>query len=125
MPHVMHFNVLHHGNKLFQQWLVDQICKIESTQLRFIKNNQKHLHADTYEAIQQAMQHGRTTSTTMVLVILPSSVTGSPHYMHEKCHDALGLCSRFGKPQLFITATTNLDWPEIKQQLLPGQTVHD
>jgi len=83
MPHATYFNVLHHGNKLFQQWLVDKYCKIESAWLRYIKNNQKHLHADTYEAIQQAVQHGQTTSTTMVSVILPSSVTGSPQYMHE------------------------------------------
>jgi len=30
------------------------------------------------------MMHGQTTTTTTIPIILPSSVTGSPCYMHEK-----------------------------------------
>ena len=36
------FNVLHHGNKLFQQWLVDQFCKMENLRMKFIRKNQKN-----------------------------------------------------------------------------------
>jgi hypothetical protein len=46
-------------------------------------------------------------------VILPSSFTGSPRYMHQKCQDALAVAARFGKATYFITITTNPNWDEI------------
>jgi len=35
------------------------------------------------------------------------------------------LVSEFGRPNLFITLTCNPNWPEILEQLLPGQTAFD
>lgn len=36
--------------------------------------------------------------------------------------DAMACCRVKGKPTLFITMTTNPEWDEIKENLLPGQT---
>lgn len=118
------FNVYHHGGKLYQQWLVDQYCKMETARMRWVKNNQKTLRADLYRGVEDALQSGDLSNTGRHL-ILPSSITASPRYYHKKCQDALTVCSKFGKPDLFITMTTNPRWPEIVEQLKNGQTVHD
>ena len=42
---------LHHGCKLFQQWLTDQYVKIETQQFQFYHNNQKTLRANLYRGV--------------------------------------------------------------------------
>ncbi|XP_065918817.1 uncharacterized protein [Dysidea avara] len=54
-------------------------------------------------------------------VILPSSFTGGPRYMYERQQDAMTYVRKYGHPDLFITMTTNPNWPEIRNNLLPGQ----
>lgn len=39
--------------------------------------------------------------------------------------DALAVVSKLDQPTLFITFTTNLNWPEIQQQLRAGQNYAD
>ena len=56
-------------------------------------------------------------------VILPSTFTGEPHYMHEHQQVAMSYITKYGHPDLFITTTTNPNWPEIKDNLVP--TVRD
>jgi hypothetical protein len=58
-------------------------------------------------------------------VILPSSFTGSPRYMHEKNQNAMTYVRKFGRPDLFITFTCNPEWPEIKNELFQGQKSFD
>ncbi len=41
--------------------------------------------------------------------------------MHEYTQDAMTFVRNFGKPDLFITFTSNPEWPEIKENLFPGQ----
>jgi hypothetical protein len=119
-PRANQFNVLHHGRKLFQQWVVDQYCKMETQRLRWIRQHQKTIRAELYQGLQDALRHNNLENLGSA-VILPASVTGSPRFMHQKCQDALALCGRFGKPHLLITGTTNPDWPEIKAQLQQGR----
>ena len=45
--------------------------------------------------------------------------------MHEKRATAMAYVRRYGKPEFFITATTNPKWEEITTNLLPGQTAAD
>ena len=45
--------------------------------------------------------------------------------MHERQQDAMTYVRKYGHPDLFITTTTNPNWPEIKDNLLPGQDPHD
>jgi len=62
---------------------------------------------------------------TVKRVVLPSSFTGSPRHMVGLYQDAMTMVERLGKPDLFITFTCNPSWPEIKNNLLPGQTAND
>ena len=50
---------------------------------------------------------------------------GGPRYMHEHQQDAMTYVRKYGHPDLFITTTTNPNWPEIIDNLLPGQDPQD
>ena len=58
-------------------------------------------------------------------VILPPTVYGSPRWYTEAFQDAMALVRKFGKPDLFVTMTTNPNWPEIQESLFPGETPAD
>ncbi|CAG7717446.1 unnamed protein product, partial [Allacma fusca] len=58
-------------------------------------------------------------------VILPSSFMGSPRNMQQLYQDAMAMVRKYGKPDLFLTMTTNPRWREIVDNLLPCQTVSD
>ncbi|PUZ74769.1 hypothetical protein GQ55_1G091800 [Panicum hallii var. hallii] len=53
-------------------------------------------------------------------IILPASFTGSPRYLYQKYQDCIGICRKYGCPDLFITFTSNPAWPEIMEALPPG-----
>ena len=59
------------------------------------------------------------------MVVLPSSFTGGPRYMHERTQDAMTYVRHYGRPDLFITFTCNPRWKEITDTLLSGQTSSD
>ncbi|CAN6801732.1 unnamed protein product [Brassica oleracea var. botrytis] len=46
-------------------------------------------------------------------IIIPSSFTGGPLYMHQMYLDAMSICKYYGFPDLFITFTSNPKWPEL------------
>jgi hypothetical protein len=54
-------------------------------------------------------------------IILPSSHSGGPRYMHQLLQDSLAICRACKKPDLFLTMTANGSWPEITENLLPGE----
>ena len=58
-------------------------------------------------------------------MVLPSTFVGSPRYYNKQFQDGMAVCRKFHKPDLFITVTCNPNWPEIQENLLPGQTAHD
>lgn len=58
-------------------------------------------------------------------VVLPSSYTGGDRYMQQRYQNAMAINRYLHKPTLFITMTANPGWPEITQELLPGQTALD
>ena len=45
--------------------------------------------------------------------------------MDEHQQDAMTYVRKYGHPDLFITTTTNPNWPEIKDNLLFGQDPQD
>ena len=57
--------------------------------------------------------------------LLPASFVHSKLWASNQVADALALCRKFGKPSLFLTMTTNPNWPEIVSELRPGQTASD
>jgi len=99
------FSVLHQANKLFQQWLVDQFCKMETARIKYIRTNQKKIRADLYQGVVDSIHNG-TTSTSGTPIILPPSFIGSPRCMHARCQDALAICSKSAKHRENLLGTT-------------------
>ena len=119
-------SVLLRAKRLFQQYLVDAYCKIETEQLQFLRRKQTALRADCYQDLRDAILDGDgDPSNVGRRIILPSTFTGGPRYMHERQQDAMSYVRKYGHPDLFITTTTNPSWPEIKDNLLPGQDPQD
>ena len=58
-------------------------------------------------------------------VVLPSTHRNSPRNMQQRYQDAMTIVAKYGKPDLFITITCNLAWPEITNNLRPNQSWHD
>ena len=59
-------------------------------------------------------------------IILPSTYPGSPRFMTEIYHDAMGICKTFRFPDVFITFTCNSQWPKIPvlfSQEVSGQKI--
>ena len=119
------FNILLRAGKLSHQFFVDMYVKIETERLSFYRKNQKKLRAENYCHLRDAIKTDDNVRNLGQLVILPSSFTGGPRYMHEKSQDAMTYVKNFGPPELFITITCNPKWPEITNELLPLQTAVD
>ena len=114
------------GRRLFQQFLVDIYCKIETERLSFLRREQKTLRADSYQIMRDAILLDDCDPCSIgQKYILPSSFVGGPRYMHERNQDAIAYVRKFGKPSLFITSTTNPKWAEIMENLLPHQSPVD
>ena len=121
------FNPLHHAGKLFQQYLVHAYCTVERERLSYLRANQKDLRVEAYQGLldflaEQAQQENLRAGN---LFILPKEFLGGPRYMREKYHDAMTIVRKFGRPDIFVTFTTNPKWPEIKEQLAPYQEASD
>ena len=111
------------GKKLFQEWMVDQFCKVESRRLLWISQNQKILRSDLYQGLSDAIRAGDTNNLNNLgqRIILPSTHIGSPRYLKQLFQDAMGIVRALGKPDYFITMTCNPNWPEITDALKPGE----
>ncbi|KAH1099393.1 hypothetical protein GYH30_034850 [Glycine max] len=59
-------------------------------------------------------------------IILPSSFVGSQRYMEQLYFDGMTICAHVGFPDLFLTLTCNLAWPEIQRQVAKSNLIaHD
>jgi len=45
------------------------------------------------------------------------SSTGKIRYMINNYHEAMAICRHYGNPNLFITFTCNVGWPEIQREI--------
>ena len=87
--------------------------------------HQKELRAEVYNGAKDAMKSNTDLNSVGKQVILPSSFTRGERYMHQQSLDSIALYQIFGHPHLFITMTTNPDWPEITAHLKNGETALD
>ena len=111
-----HFSTLLHSGRLFHQYIVDSYVRCENQRLKWVRHNQKQIRADLYQGVQDALADDAPNMAGVgQRVILPSSFTGGPRDMQQRCQDAYAVCARFGKPDLFMTMTCNPNWPEIKE----------
>jgi len=123
--HMDHNNIFR-GGRLFQQYVVDAWASIEQSNLNWIRNNQKKLRADCYRGLTDNVINDGVDDLAQTghSIILPSSHTGSPRYMHQLLQDSLAICRACKKPDLFLTMTANGSWPEITENLLPGNNLY-
>ena len=119
-------NYLQRCQKLYEEYIVDQYCKVESQRLQYVSQNQSKLRTHLYSGVEDATKKGdRDASSVGKRVILPSSFGGSPRALHAAIQDGIAICSKRGKADLFITMTANPNWPEVEAALLPGQKPND
>ncbi|GJU02673.1 retrovirus-related pol polyprotein from transposon TNT 1-94 [Tanacetum coccineum] len=101
---------------------------------KFATSNTKVIE-QTYERFQklisQLEMHVTRGDTSAVglgkRIVLPRSFTGSPRYIMQNYEDAMALFRAYDNPDLVITFTSNLKWPEIAKMLayFHGQKSHD
>ncbi|XP_058726735.1 uncharacterized protein LOC131598121 [Vicia villosa] len=104
------------SRRLFQQFLVDEFCMMESQRLNYIRKHQKKLRVSKYSNLTGPDQGSDTQGSNKgKRVVLPSTYVGSRRYMEQLYFDGMAICSHVGFPELFITFTCNPKWPEIKR----------
>ena len=104
------FNPILYGKRLFQQFVVDTYIKIESSRLDYIRNHQDDIRANLYQGLVDSLHAGEGRSEVVrKRTVMPSSFIGGPKDMRHRYLDAMVLVRRFGKPDIFLTMTCNLN----------------
>jgi hypothetical protein len=112
---LVEFGNITFSKRLLQQFVIDCYTMIEAQRLSYIRENQDKIRSDLLCGLQEALETGDILPSSVgKSVILPDSFTGGPRYMFNNCQDAMGICKRFGYPDLFITVTCNSNWSEIR-----------
>ncbi|KAL5132857.1 hypothetical protein HKD37_03G006282 [Glycine soja] len=107
-----------HSRRLFQQWIVDGYCMIESQKLNYVRQHQQQLRVDKYINLSASNDHPETLGRDKgKRIILPSSFVGSQRYMEQLYFDGMTICGHLGFPDLFLTITCNPTWPEIQRKV--------
>ena len=132
-------NFLMSAERLFQEFCCMAWVSIENQRLNYQRFNQKALRADSYKSVREATEerireagpradqifnddHQREVIGRKILA---ASHIGSRRFFNIKHQDGMAILRKFRKPDLFITMTCNPKWPEIQQELMPGQSAHD
>jgi ABC-type dipeptide/oligopeptide/nickel transport system ATPase component len=120
-------SVLQYFGRLYHQYIVDNYAKIELGRLNFIRHNQSKLRVERYQGLFDAMNSEETLNANQIgkVYVLPSSFSGGPRSMEQAYQDSMAAIRVHGKPDLFVTMTTNPQWPEILNELKEGQTPND
>ena len=112
--------------RLFQQLTVDLWASIEQTRLNWLRNNQSRIRADLYCQVSDWLQAGDGDAEQLGRrVILPAGHHGSDRFYYRCYQNSMAIVRAMRKPDFFITVTCNPNWPEIRRELLPGQTARD
>ena len=89
--------------------------------------NQDSIHGEVYVGLADAVAANVNADPESLgqRIILPSSFSGSTHHMQQLLQDALAINRYFKSGNLFLTMTANPTWPEIHDELEPGQSAAD
>ncbi|OMO65301.1 DNA helicase PIF1, ATP-dependent [Corchorus capsularis] len=101
---------------------------VREGELLWLDNHQSEIMADIYCNVRDLIHQGDAdVSGVGKRIILPASFIGSPRYLYQKYQDAMAICRAYGYPDLFITFTSNGNWPELKDALnfYPGLRPED
>ena len=122
-------------SRLFQEYICLAFTIIENQRLKFHRNNQGALRADSYKNVKEAIEDleplgDRISGDDHQLkigkrIILSKSFVGSPRWYNAQFQDGMAICRKFHKPDFFITFTCNPNWTEITKELRENETVQD
>ncbi|KAG5876809.1 hypothetical protein JTB14_014139 [Gonioctena quinquepunctata] len=113
------YSTLHHGEKLFQQYIVDGWVKDAMNRLWWFREHQNDFRR-TAEALRR-YNRSRRDGHVGKAIILPAAFPGGETYRQRQYLDAMTVVASFGKPDSFITLTCNPNRPEIRNNLMPDQ----
>ena len=111
--------VFHLLSTVAQEWACDQYARTDDLKLSYIERQLPKKRLTTKNAINNAPPEKRVGKR------LPASFHGSHINRRRKQLDAMAVVARKGAPTLMVTFTANPAWPEITQNLKPGQTGMD
>ena len=121
--------------RLFQEYICLAFTTIESQKLKFQKNNQAALRADTYKNVRDVLndrvpigdKYSKDDHQLKIgkRIVLSKSFIGSPRWYHSKFQDGMAICRKYHKPDFFITFTCNANWVEIQRELREGESAQD
>ena len=112
------------SRRLMQQYAVDSWAKIEGSRLTWAKQHQSTFRAEKYQGLLDAIEAGDENNAGRK-IILPPSIYGSPRFYNEQFQNSMCIVRHYGKPDYFITFTTNPNWSEIRSLLNPGEEPRD
>ena len=94
--------------RLFQEYICLAFTTIENQKLKFQKNNQSALRADTYKNVKEALsdrmpigdKFGKQDHQLKLgkRIVLSKSYIGSPRWYHSKFQDGMAICRKYHKP---------------------------
>jgi hypothetical protein len=97
--------------------------KIEGCRLNWFREHQPEIRTDLYKGIVDSITTGETRASAVgIRTVLPGMFQGCYRDMKKRHMDAMALVTTYGKPDVFLTMTCNPNWPEIQDELFPGQT---
>ena len=98
----------------------------QEQKLRWVRQNQKKLRAETYKTLCENVEPGNQTGKKHGRkVILHASHYGSVRWYQQKNYESLAIARTRGKPHLFITMTCNPNHPSILRALPHGVSPTD
>ncbi|XP_076052787.1 uncharacterized protein LOC143032201 [Oratosquilla oratoria] len=106
------FNYIVKGRRLFQQFVIDNYVKIETSRLRFLEHNHTGMRKERVDLLQVTEK-----SKTGQRIVLPPTFVGGPRYMKQRQQDALAYVTAYGSPDYFITFTMNPKWADVTEAL--------
>lgn len=94
-------------------------------------SNQIPLCAGDYASLSEQLADPRSTGNegdalrSLCLYIPLSTYAGGDRYVRRDMYDIISLSHKDGYPNIYLAVTCNPQWLEIKNALLPGQSVID
>ena len=121
---ITHQEHLFTSGRAFQEFVIEAYTKVLDNNCEAIEQDSMQKKLIRYRTTAGACRTAKTNGVTKIgskRAICPKSMIGSPADFRSRYNDSMKLIQLRGKPDLFITMTTNSHWPEIQRELLPGE----
>lgn len=97
-----------HLGRLVHEYLVDMYSRMVDQRVLFWRSKSVQQQMASYREYDQDPSDRESGKSR---VHMPANVMGSYRYARRNVHNGIALCAKYGKPDFFITLTTNPLWP--------------